>query len=315
MNLKQLKYFVKTAETGNLSRAAESMNVAQTALGLQIKNLEEELGTQLLLRHSRGVELTDAGRLLSERSRQILHLLDDTVRDIRGLVTSNRKSIRMGLTPSVMDLFGPRIFELAMSIEDIVDVQFDEGLSFRLVSALESHEIDCALAFNVSEGDYISRIALLEERLFFVSAADPDNSWKPILLADVLRTNLALLSQRDMIWQLVHDAAEFYSLDISVAYEVQSQSAIKKLVQHGAASSIMPFGAIAVEAKNGLVCARPINNYRLSRTLYLILSKGIDDDIVYALREILVPAISDEYLAMLGQYAVKLEEVSTSGQL
>lgn len=55
MNLRQLKYFVGVIEAGNMTRAAEQLHVAQTALGMQIRQLEEDLGVALLVRHSRGV--------------------------------------------------------------------------------------------------------------------------------------------------------------------------------------------------------------------------------------------------------------------
>jgi DNA-binding transcriptional LysR family regulator len=64
MNLRQLKYFVTVVEAGNMTRAAEQLHVAQTALGMQIRQMEEDLGVALLVRHSRGVEPTKAGSLL-----------------------------------------------------------------------------------------------------------------------------------------------------------------------------------------------------------------------------------------------------------
>ncbi|APX90827.1 hypothetical protein BV394_14815 [Brevirhabdus pacifica] len=312
MNLKQLKYFIKASETENLSRAAQSLNIAQTALGLQIRNLEEELGTELITRHSRGVGLTEAGRLFAERARQVQKLLDDTVQDIRELADPGRPRVNMGLTPSVMDLLGARVFDLAGTIGKVAAVQFVEGLSFRLVSALETAEIDCALAFNIAEDDHSSRYALLEERLFFVSAPDPEKSWQPISLEEALTPNLALLSHRDMIWQMVDETAQHYTLDMTVAFEVQSQSAIKKLVQQGAATSIMPYGAMAEEARKGLICARPIDCSRLSRTLYFVVSKTLDQRLLPALRKVLVPAILNEYSALLGDYAVHLPALASA---
>ena len=68
MNLRQLRYFVSVVEAGNMTRAAEQLHVAQTALGMQIRQIEEDLGVALLVRHSRGVEPTKAGSLLHARA-------------------------------------------------------------------------------------------------------------------------------------------------------------------------------------------------------------------------------------------------------
>ena len=60
MELRQLKYFVKVAETLNFSEAAKVLNVTQSTLSQQVKQLETEIGTQLLLRSSHSVALTEA---------------------------------------------------------------------------------------------------------------------------------------------------------------------------------------------------------------------------------------------------------------
>ena len=78
MNLRQLKYFVGVVEAGNMTRAAEQLHVAQTALGMQIRQIEEDLGVALLVRHSRGVEPTKAGNLLLSRALEILRLVEET---------------------------------------------------------------------------------------------------------------------------------------------------------------------------------------------------------------------------------------------
>ena len=82
MNFRQLRYFLSVVETGNMTRAADQLHVAQTALGMQIKQLEESLGVALLVRHSRGVEPTAAGTLLRDRAIEILKLVEQTRREV-----------------------------------------------------------------------------------------------------------------------------------------------------------------------------------------------------------------------------------------
>ena len=64
MELRQLRYFTKAAETGNFSHAAAYLNIAQSSLSQQIKQLEDELGTQLFIRDSHSIQLTEAGEVL-----------------------------------------------------------------------------------------------------------------------------------------------------------------------------------------------------------------------------------------------------------
>lgn len=76
MDLKQLLYFTHVAELGSYTRAAELIDVAQPVLSRQIRKLEIELRQNLLIRHGRGVILTDAGRVLLKHSRLILQQLE-----------------------------------------------------------------------------------------------------------------------------------------------------------------------------------------------------------------------------------------------
>ena len=77
MDLKQLEYFVRVAELGSFTRASSVLDIAQPALSRQVRLLEVELRQNLLLRNGRGVTTTEAGKLLLEHGRGILHQVAD----------------------------------------------------------------------------------------------------------------------------------------------------------------------------------------------------------------------------------------------
>ena len=105
MNLRQLRYFAKVIEVGNMTRAASELHVAQPALGMQIRQLEEDLGVALLVRHSRGVDATPAGAVMHRRALAILSLVEDARREVIATGGSESESVRLGLTPALT--FGP----------------------------------------------------------------------------------------------------------------------------------------------------------------------------------------------------------------
>lgn len=82
MDLRSLYYFTVVAQEQNFTRAAEKLNMSQPPLSNQIKNLEEELGSQLMIRGKRSVTLTEAGKLLYRRSAQLLDLAERTKSEI-----------------------------------------------------------------------------------------------------------------------------------------------------------------------------------------------------------------------------------------
>ena len=82
MNIAQIRYFVTAAQLQNLSKAAESLPLSQPTLSRQIRDLEEELGKQLLIRGNRRVTLTDEGRLLQKRAEEIVSLVNKAEKEL-----------------------------------------------------------------------------------------------------------------------------------------------------------------------------------------------------------------------------------------
>ena len=101
MTLKQLEYFLEIAKMGSVTRAAQSLNVSQPPVSLQLKLLEEELGSPLFIRDKRHLEITPAGTLLRERAQAILALLEETSRDIQLISQERHMIIRIATIGSI----------------------------------------------------------------------------------------------------------------------------------------------------------------------------------------------------------------------
>ena len=83
MDIKQMIYFKTIVEAGTISKAAQVLHMAQPPLSMQLKQLEDELGVQLLKRGHRKIELTKAGRLFYKRSLQIISLSEITLHEMK----------------------------------------------------------------------------------------------------------------------------------------------------------------------------------------------------------------------------------------
>src|SRR5438477_6383896 len=114
MELRHLRYFVAIAEERSFTRAAERLWVAQPGLSTQMRRLEAELGVRLFERHTRGVDLTQAGELFLERARLTLAAAETAAATGRDLEAGVIGSVRLGvaggadwqLTPSLLQRFG-----------------------------------------------------------------------------------------------------------------------------------------------------------------------------------------------------------------
>lgn len=146
MELRQLRYFAKAAETLNFSHAANCLNIAQSSLSQQIKQLEDELGTQLFIRDSHSILLTEAGEVILPFALRTIHDAEacaDRIRDLRKILTG---TLNIGVTHS----FSPILTESVISFIKMypkINVNIVYKQMNELMELLSNHELDFVLAF------------------------------------------------------------------------------------------------------------------------------------------------------------------------
>jgi LysR family nitrogen assimilation transcriptional regulator len=253
-----------------MTAAAEQLKVAQPALGVQIRQLETELGVDLLVRHSRGVTPTAAGQLLRERAARILADVDATRREVSAIGGARDDHVVLGVPPSMMLLLGPNLMIDARVEMPGVHLSLVEERSVVLLDALERGQINITFAWNVAEKPEIERIALLEEDLLLVTAPGEAGGEGPVSLAEALTHDLAIAGERGVIRNIVQAEARRLSLPLRLAFEVHSISAMKALIARGGAATIMPFSLAPRELNAGELVGRRIDRPSITRTLYAV---------------------------------------------
>jgi LysR family nitrogen assimilation transcriptional regulator len=257
-------------ETGNITAAAEELNLAQPALGAQIRQLEDYLGVSLLVRHSRGVTPTPAGKLLYRHAERILDELEQAKREVRDFKVKEKNTLRLGVGPTMVMMMGPGFLTDAFHEIPEIMISLEEERSPVLQHALQQGQLDLAFLYNPLEDHNLIREALLEEDLLLVSAPKAGSPVDEIGFSDALNNNLAIGGERSGIRQLIEAEARRLSLEVRVAYEVHSVSSMKDMVARGAASTIMPYSLVAKEINDGALVGRRIVRPALVRTLYIV---------------------------------------------
>lgn len=303
MNLKQLKYFTRAVELGNITQAADKLHIAQTALGIQIRNLEEELGVPLLNRHSRGVEPTAAGEILLAHAHDILARVEVARQEVRQAGSSGRLQINFGVTPSIMRLVGADILMEARRELPDVSLRLIEEFSFVLQQRLEREELHYALTYNTPPEKWFVRRPLLEEDLLFVTSPDQSTGEDTIAFSDAIRTDLALASRHDVVYHLVQNEAARLGVPINLVYEVQSVRAIKNLVGKGVATSFLPKGTMVEELAAGTLVARLVERPRIMRTLFLVRHNNGVPGLDVARFEAFIGRIVDRLNSAIGEHS------------
>jgi len=111
MDTRQLKAFLKIIDTGSISRAAQSLGLAQPSLSQQLLRLEDELGIALFRRTARGVTATDAGRLFAEHARDVVRRTERAIEDLRHLRDDAGGEVILALPPALCRVAGMALIE------------------------------------------------------------------------------------------------------------------------------------------------------------------------------------------------------------
>jgi LysR family nitrogen assimilation transcriptional regulator len=249
MDLKQLEYFVCVAEQGSFTRAAIVLDIAQPALSRQVRLLEVEFGQNLLTRNGRGVTVTDAGKVLLEYGRGILHQVERLREEMGRTRGALIGSVALGLPPSLLRALAATIFREFKSRLPAASLAIREGLSTSMQESLVSGRLDVALVYNASPSPDIELEPLLDEELFLVSpnhgashaASLPDQ----VRVVDLPGFPLIVPSRPNAIRMLIEGELADQGLRPTIAFEVDGVGAILDLVAEGFGHAILPRNAVA----------------------------------------------------------------------
>ncbi|MEE2662099.1 MAG: LysR substrate-binding domain-containing protein [Pseudomonadota bacterium] len=267
MDVRQLRYFVEIVEAKSFTRAADRVRVAQPALGLQIRKLEDELGVPLLHRHSRGVVPTEAGAVLMGHANAILKQVEQAREEVTDLSGPPRGEIALGITPTASALLAVPLVNACRESYPDISLNLFEGLSEEIMRRLDENSLDMGFTYNTDIVSGIPTQPLLTEELYLVSTADTDTEAIPVPFATVCMKNLILPSRGFGLRELLEDLARDREVTLDVSFEIDSVATTRDLVEAGFGSTVLPFAAVQQSVEAGRLLASQIIRPRVHRIL------------------------------------------------
>src|SRR6202045_3596608 len=145
MELRHLRYFLAVGEASNFTKAVAQLRVAQPALSRQVKNLEDEIGVDLLHRSPRGVTLTAEGKLFLEEARDLLKRADESVEKVRSLARGEYGELHIGYAPSpTVEILPPALAAFQKAVPQ-VKVLLHDLSSDELIAGLRNATLELAI--------------------------------------------------------------------------------------------------------------------------------------------------------------------------
>jgi molybdate transport repressor ModE-like protein len=174
VDLAHLRYFQTIARAGSMTAAARVLKVSQPTLTVAVKNLEEKLGTTLLLRNRSGVALTSTGKELLTHAAEIFALIERAEQRIRGLETEEVGTFVIGCHESLGAYFLPTFMSDFLTQAPQIEVSLWNGTSASVQDAVLSRQVDFGLVVNPRPHPELVMVELFKDAMdVFIAAAGP----------------------------------------------------------------------------------------------------------------------------------------------
>jgi len=267
MELRQLRYFVAVAKSGNFSRAAEQCHVSQPSLSQQIHKLEDELGERLFDRLPRQAKLTAAGQAFLQHAQRVLAELDAAQReahDTRGLPHG---VVTVGVLPTIAPYLLPNVIASFGAAFPSVEVIVQEDTTAQLLKLGCDGELDLLIASPPIRDERFAKEILFGEELLLVTPVGHRLAkQKKIRLADLEREHFILMREGHCLGDQVLDFChrrDFHPLVSGRSTQIET---ILALVQAGLGISLVPAMALTRGCAASLLF-RSLENPRPKRSI------------------------------------------------
>jgi LysR family nitrogen assimilation transcriptional regulator len=292
MDLRQLKYFVSIAELGSISAASQRLGIAQPALSQTIRQLEIELGVELLVRSPRGVSLTESGQVLVDRASSILNALELTANEIRNRFGEVRGSVSFGVPSSASNVLSVPLAESVRHKFPKIMLRTMEAMSGFVHDWLAQGQLDLGILYDIERARHLKAQSLMIEELFLIAGADAwrsrnetaANGGSTVTLQDCAALPMILPHRSHGLRETIERFAASRGLALSVVLEMDSLTNIKTLVARGSGFTILSHAAVFDEVQSGSLVTIPIREPVMRRTVFLV--RNPSKPITQAAREI-----------------------------
>lgn len=274
MELRHLRYFIKSAELLHFTDAAAALNVSQPNLSLQIQQLEEELGSQLFERAGRAVHLTPAGQLFLGYAQRALREVEAGQQEIHKLKGLVRGKLQLGVTPALTDTFSRMLAEFIQA-HPTMHVSVNMGSSTEVETRIRGGELDLGLVCVSNDGEEFEFLPLSKESLVLViSPTHRLATASEIRIPDLKGIPLALPATDNRVRQLIESACAAARLEPNVVAEADNLDVLLGLARRGVAATILP-GWTVTDGSSDISKIRLQGN-NLKLTAQLIWLRGVE---------------------------------------
>lgn len=236
MDLRQLEMFLAVMESGGYSRASRHLHVSHSAIHRQVRILEHEIGSPLLIRDGRHVEPTEAGNLITETAQRIRQEVLDAQRQINELNQLQHGHLTIGTGSSVLVFFLPSIIQQYQKQFPGVEIYLSTGTADHVIEDVANRKLDLGIVFNPTDvlrdaPEIQHEFLYAEEWVWAVGKNHPLSSRRRVSLSDLAQYPLIMLPKKSHVRRACERLFANHGISPKITMELENEEAIDKLVE------------------------------------------------------------------------------------
>lgn len=252
ITLRQLRYLAALARNRHFGKAAEECAVTQPALSMQIRELERELGVDLIERRPGEIAVTETGIEVARRADHILAATRDLVDFARHRDVLSGP-LKLGIIPTLAPYLLPRVLPLLQARYAALRLDVRETQTDTLVEELAAGALDCLLLAMPVEGADVETIALFDDRFLLAAPAAEPLPKRRVTVADVDQRRLILLEEGHCLREQALAFCASKTRDTPAGLGATSLATVMQMVANGYGVTLVPEIAAEVEVRDARV--------------------------------------------------------------
>jgi DNA-binding transcriptional LysR family regulator len=273
LDLTTLQLFVVVCERGSIGKAAEHSFMAPSALSKRLSDLENSLGTPLLLRHARGVSPTPAGQSLLHHARSVLFSLDQMQGELSEYADGVRGHVRVHANISATVQFLPEDLGAFIRAHDAIKIDLEEHLSSEVLRAVQEGAADlgiCHVSASAPSSGLQTRPYRQDRLALIVPSSHPLAARTGLPFADSLDWDHVGLHANSSIYRAMHAAAAHSGRNIRLRIRVSGLDAMCRMIHNGLGVGLMPLRAFELMRGVGALSAVALSDAWATRQIELV---------------------------------------------
>lgn len=281
LNIQQLHSFVTVVSEGSMTEAANKLYLTQPAISQQIRNLEDELGVELLLRGTRAVRPTLQGELLFEHARRILQMVQQTETAIKVMGTQLSGFLRIGTLNSLgVQLVSPvvgRLLKFNPKVSFLVEFDEEKGL----IQKFKSGQLDLVIIpEQVTQIlGQVDKKLLLKEEMWLVGSGKDADLPRQIQLRDIRSHSLMWLTREFSDFeQKLKAHIENQIGPFNVTFATSNVGTLKRVIETGLGWGFLPSMAVKKQVRSGRLTHVQVRDFEYSVNFYYCRSANLSNE-------------------------------------